>query len=468
MRLSLPLLCLLLFTHTAVAAEPLRVGFAEVDITPELGKRPVYLAGFGQDRKATKVHDPITARAVFLADPDGRTKVALVSVDVVGLFLPTVERVREKLPGFTYVLVSATHNHEGPDTLGLWGPRPFQSGIDPDYMKRVEEGCVEAVRKAEKAAAVVGELRIGKASDPDLINDTRLPVVKHDELVTMRFVGPAPARKPLGLVVQWNCHPEVLDSKNTEITADFVYYTVKHLRAKFDCPVVYLTGTVGGLMTTIRLPVKSEDGRELKDGTFEKSERYGTLVGKLAEKAVANEEAVAALPLRAASRQFLVPVDNNLYRLGWQLGTLQRPLYAWDGNPRPKEFRPATDISKPVAVKSEVGYLRLGEVEVAVIPGEIYPELVLGKVQDPPDPGADFPDAPIEPSIYGQMQGKHRMLIGLGNDELGYIIPKRQWDLNPPFCYGLKKAQYGETNSVGPEAAPIICGQFRELTAKRE
>jgi hypothetical protein len=461
--MRLALVVLLWVTPAATAAEPLRVGFAEVDVTPELGKKPVYLAGFGQDRKATKVHDPIMVRAVFLAD--GGTRVAMVSVDVVGLFLPVVERVRERLPGFAYVLVSATHNHEGPDTLGLWGPSPLKSGVDPDYLKRVEDGCVEAVRAAEKAAAAVGELHVGKASDPDLINDTRLPVVKHDELVTLRFVGPG--RKTLGLVVQWNCHPEVLDSKNTEVTADFPYYTVKHLRAKYDCPVAYFTGTVGGLMTTIRLPVKSEDGRDLGDGTFEKSERYGTLVGKLAERAVANEEAVNALPLRAASRQFLVPIDNNLYRIGWQLGTLQRPLFAWDGDPTPKEFRPATDVSKPVAAKSEVGYLRIGDVEIAVIPGEIYPELVLGKVQDPPDPGADFPDAPIEPAVYAQMKGKHRMLIGLGNDELGYVIPKRQWDLKPPFCYGLKKAQYGETNSVGPEAAPVICGVFRDLVQKQ-
>lgn len=462
MRLSLSLLTLILFTATATAAEPLRVGFAEVDVTPELGKKPVYLAGFGQNRKATKVHDPITARAVFLAEGD--TRVAMVSVDVVGLFLPSVERVRERLPGFTYVLVSATHNHEGPDTLGLWGPTPVQSGVDDEYLKRVEAGCAEAVRAAEKAAAAVGELRVGRAADPDLVNDTRQPIVKHDELVTLRFLGAA--QKPLGLVVQWNCHPEVLDSKNTEVTADFVHYTVKHLRAKYDCPVVYFTGTVGGLMTTIRLPVKSEDGRELKDGTFEKAERYGTLVGKLAEQAVSGDEAVKAVPLRAAGRQFLVPIENNLYRLGWQFGTLRRPLYAWDGNPTPKEFRPTTDVSKPVAAKTEVGLVRIGDVDIAVIPGEIYPELVLGKVQDPPDAGADFPDAPAEPAVYAQLPGKHRLLIGLGNDELGYIIPKRQWDEKAPYCYGLKKAQYGETNSIGPEAAPIICGVFRELVRK--
>ncbi len=109
----------------------------------------------------------------------------------------------------------------------------------------------------------------------------------------------------------------------------------------------------------------------------------------------------------------------------------------------------------PFSVRTEIGYLKLGEVEIAAIPGEIYPELVLGQVQDPADPGADFPDAAVEPGVYQQMKGPYRMLIGLANDEIGYIIPKRQWDERPPFCYGRMTAQYGEGNSLGPETAPL-------------
>src|SRR5437870_5228156 len=109
----------------------LRAGFGECDITPRLDGKPVYMAGFGKNRKATGVHDPLMARAVVFAHA-GR-KLAMVSVDVVGLFQATVERMRSKLPGFTYVLVSSTHNHEGPDTLGLWGPNALSSGIDPAY-----------------------------------------------------------------------------------------------------------------------------------------------------------------------------------------------------------------------------------------------------------------------------------------------------------------------------------------------
>ncbi len=91
----------------------------------------------------------------------------------------------------------------------------------------------------------------------------------------------------------------------------------------------------------------------------------------------------------------------------------------------------------------------------------------MSKVQDPADKGADFPDAPIEPGIYAQMKSKHRMIVGLANDEIGYIIPKRQWDEKPPYCYGRKKAQYGEENSLGPETAPIVCAMFRGLVERK-
>jgi hypothetical protein len=442
-----------------VSAGEFTVGFGEVDLTPDVETKTVYLAGFGQNRKATKVHDPIVARAVVLADGD--EKVALVSVDVVGLFLPVVERVRARLTGFKYVLVSATHNHEGPDTLGLWGASPVQSGIDPEYLKRVEAGCAAAVRAADKGRKPAAA-RVGAARDADLLRDNRLPVVKHDELVALHFRDPR-TDEPLGVLVQWNCHPETLGSKNTEVTADYIHATVKYLRASQKCPVAYFTGTVGGLMTTLGLPVKAADGKPLAEGTFEKADRYGQLVARLAEKALADAAPVALTPFDVRTRELLVPVDNNVYRLAWSFGVLDRTMYKWDGNPTPKAFEASKEVSKPAAVKTELGYLKLGALGIAAIPGEIYPELVLGKVEDPADPGADFPDAPIEPAIYAQMKSKHKMLIGLANDELGYLIPKRQWDAKPPFCYGLKKAQYGEMNSVGPDAAPVICGAFKEL-----
>src|SRR5207247_7991209 len=139
----------------------------------------------------------------------------------------------------------------------------------------------------------------------------------------------------------------------------------------------------------------------------------------------------------------------KLYQLGRKIGVLEGQAFLWAGDPYKAEPAPATETKKRLCLKTEVGWLRLGDLEAAAIPGEMYPELVLDKVQDPADPGADFPDAPTEPAVYKQMKGPHRMLVGLANDEIGYVIPKRQWDETPPYCYGRKKRQYGEINTHG-------------------
>jgi len=455
------LLLLLISAPTAVGAD-LKVGFGEADITPMLGKKPVYIAGFGTNRLATKVHDPIMARAVVL--DDGSKRLALVSVDLVGLFYPTVEAIRSGLPGFRHVLVSSTHNHEGPDTLGLWGRSPFQSGVDPDYLKQVVSGCISAVLAAEKKLGAVNA-HLGTARGPELLHDGRKPEVKHDELMALKFCKADGT--VAGIVVQWNCHPETLDDKNTELSADYVSTTVAVLQAKHKAPVVYFTGTVGGLMTSLKVPLKTADGRELKDGTFEKTEAYGRAVATLADKALDSSIPVQLTPFEVRVQPCLLPVENNIYRLAGQLGILNRPMYKFTDAADPKTWIVTADLSGTVAVKTEVGIIILGNLSIASIPGEIYPELVLGKIEDPAVPGADFPEAAKEAAIYPMMTSKHKMLIGLANDELGYFIPKRQWDDKAPFAYGLKKSQYGEINSIGPDAAGIISAAFRKAaTAK--
>jgi hypothetical protein len=447
------------------AETPLEAGFAETDITPKIGAKPVYLAGFGRGRKATGILDPLKARALVLRH--GKTKLALVSVDLIGFFHPYVREVRKGLPGFAYILVSSTHNHEGPDTLGLWGAGLFDSGVDPAYIKEVVRRVIQAVRTAD-AAARPANVRLGTARAPDLLHDGREPYVKHDELVALEFRH-AQTKKPMGLVVQWNCHPETLADRNTKVSGDFVGATVGHLQGRHHVPVVYLTGTVGGLMTSLNVPVRDGQGKLLADGTVEKTHRYGRLVGEVADMALAGAKPVRLTPFDLRHRRLYLPLANPLYVAAWKLGVLDRQSYLWTGDVDQAKPVTAKDAGKrPVCIRTELAYLRLGDLDVAAIPGEIYPELVLGKVQDPVDPGADFPDAPIEPSIYGQLRGRHRMLIGLANDEIGYIIPKRQWDVKPPFCYKRKKAQYGEQNSLGPETAPLLCGAFRKLVAGKK
>jgi hypothetical protein len=445
---------------TPAALPALEAGLAETDVTPEIKPdRPVWLGGFGHGRAATGVHDPLRARAVVLAS--GETKIAMVCVDVIGLFHATAERVRARLPSFTHIVVSSTHNHEGPDTMGLWGRTPFQSGIDADYLAHVEDRIVEAVKAADKARRSV-TAKVGSVLAPELLRDSREPYVKHDELTAL-LLRDAGDGHEVGIVMNWHCHPETLESKNTLVSTDFVGPTVETLKKKHRCPIVYLSGSVGGMMTTLRLPVKSADGKVLPEGSFEKTTRYGELLAEATERALKDARPARLTPLVARSRIVYLPLTNKLYLLAHQLGVLKRDAYVWTGDSEKATVAKIVEAGKEYAIRTEIGFLRLGDLEIAVIPGEIYPELVLGKVQDPVDPGADFPDAPIEPSIYAQMAGPHRMLIGLGSDELGYIIPKRQWDEKAPFCYGRTKAQYGEMNSLGPETAPLLCKTFQKL-----
>jgi hypothetical protein len=65
-----PVLLLLALSQPAAAAAPtpLQVGFAKRAITPAIGAKPVYMAGFDNDRKATGVHDDLWARAVAVSD----------------------------------------------------------------------------------------------------------------------------------------------------------------------------------------------------------------------------------------------------------------------------------------------------------------------------------------------------------------------------------------------------------------
>ncbi|MFM9032616.1 MAG: hypothetical protein ACKOTF_18455 [Opitutaceae bacterium] len=54
--------------------------------------------------------------------------------------------------------------------------------------------------------------------------------------------------------------------------------------------------------------------------------------------------------------------------------------------------------------------------------------------------------------------------LGLANDEVGYIIPRSEWDRMPPYLYDSAKSVYGEVNSLGPETAPRLHAAWRDLS----
>jgi hypothetical protein len=198
-------------------AADLLAGFGEAEITPDVsGDKPVYIAGYGMGRTARGVHDPLFARCSVLAS--GKERIALVSVDLVGLQYPQVKAIRAKLPHLTYVMVASTHNHEGPDVIGIWGRNPFHRGVDDAYLGLVVDRVVEAVGQAEKNLAPV-TAAFGTAEDDSLVGDSRKPIVKDGVIRVVKLTG-LKNDETAGLIVVWSCHPESLGSKNRLITAD--------------------------------------------------------------------------------------------------------------------------------------------------------------------------------------------------------------------------------------------------------
>ena len=272
------------------------------------------------------------------------------------------------------------------------------------------------------------------------------------------------------MLVQWNCHPEAMGSRNTEITADFPYATVAKLKDQHKCPILYMSGAIGGLMAPPRRSIKDGQGKILEEGDFEFCRVYGEAVADLATQASAAAEPMELTPFTVSAKPIAIPVTNPLYRLARVARILRREGRIWEGDfQKLGEIASEDTIDKPTAVESEVAYLRLGDLHVAGIPGELYPELIYGKFQEPAEPNADYPDAPLEPTVESILPGKKWLLFGLANDEIGYIIPRRQWDSAPPYAYGRETSQYGEINSCSPDVAPIIMQalqlRVRDVTA---
>ncbi len=468
--------------------EIIRVGFGKIAITPEVidtwndvdgnakyepekgdsyndlngnGKfDAVWIAGFHNRRPAQGIHDNIWARVMVL--DDGQTRLAIVGLDVVGFLHDDIVDIRKALPKYLnidYPIICSTHNHEGPDLVGIWGESPFKSGVNPDYMNFVKNQTVTAIERAVKNMRPA-KLRFAQdlENGANLVMDTRLPKEMDPGIRVIQAID-VETDTTLGSLISWGNHPETLWSRNLLISSDFPHFIResvengvrkgnKVLAKGIGGTSVYISSSVGGLMTT-RPDFTIPDpftGAQLTGATFEKAKAQGQQIGLLILDVLKSETAVeikkANIKLRA--KTISIPLDNNNFRLGFALGVIKHGTISW------------------MKVRTEVSAFQIGPASFITIPGEIYPEIVNGGVVSPP--GQDYAIAPLEvPPLRSFMQGKFKFVFGLANDEIGYIIPKSEWDVKPPYLYNDDESPYGEENSIGPETAPIVYSSLIEL-----
>src|ERR1041385_8190339 len=100
-----------------VAMGELRAGAGKRVITPDLQLHgPVYLAGFDHNRKATGIHDDLYVRCAAFST--GGRPLVVCGVDLIGVFFDDARKIRAKVDAD--VVIAALHDHEGPDTMGMW------------------------------------------------------------------------------------------------------------------------------------------------------------------------------------------------------------------------------------------------------------------------------------------------------------------------------------------------------------
>ncbi len=104
---------------------------------------------------------------------------------------------------------------------------------------------------------------------------------------------------------------------------------------------------------------------------------------------------------------------------------------------------------------AEIGYMEMGGVKVAFMPGEIVQDLICGGgslTADGSFTGKDF----CYPPIY-ELFGDDTICFGLMNDAIGYVVPDNDYSM------ALLGDHYQEMISLGEEAGSTIMRGFRDI-----
>jgi hypothetical protein len=455
----------------------------------------VWLAGFGNTRAATGVRgaehgprgagDGLWARALVLEQ--GETTLAIVTLDLIGVFHDHVDAMKLALDdaglSVDHLLIHSLHNHEGPDTMGMWGQSIVKSGVNPDYTVQVRETVVDVVGEAladlREVELTAGEVDVSGYSAEkgvnNVIRDSRDPWVVDETLAALRLAEPG--GRTVATVVAWDNHPEAMSDENTLMTSDYVHAlreTVEsgvawddHEREGVGGLCLFINGALGGMMTPLGVAPTDPDGQTWSSTGWEKTDTIGQLLGEMALDAIEGGSLHAEPQLSFAVQGFELPVENHGFQAMMSIGIFDRVPGCYD---------PEEDIDEDnlPCLATEVGLIELGGVRMLSIPGELLPELAVGgydgsHVNAPGhellDPGNEYPPdldaAPEGPYLLERLGGEVSFIIGLGNDEVGYIIPPYDFVLNEDVPWLLEAGgdHYEETNSLGPETAPLIEAQ---------
>jgi neutral ceramidase len=433
------------------------VGSASVDITPPL--TIPYLGYVPRQSYPTGVHDPLTARAIVFGE--GADRIGVLSADLLGLgnhILGPGRHVTNELRARVAdrtglcperLLVACTHAHSSPETLGITrlldvpAAAPWLEVLMDQLASAVAMACQNAVPCTLKAdrGAVLGvavnrrpgcaalpleDQAAGGRLDPSL----QLLVCEDDEGYARH------------VLLNFACHPVTVQVQPL-ISADYPgaarAIVERELGGCRTC--LFLQGAAGNLN-----PVRG-DTRDWRDVAL-----YGAMVGGEALLVAARllGDDTAALtdgPLLAATERVVIPPRSLPDRAECEAALAEcvarertaRDDEVWNATNHTHQAREALDLidrySEPQ--EAEVQVLRIGDMAVAGVPGELFCEWGFRIKNDSPAP--------------------YTFVAELANGWVGYLLNEGG------FTEGGYETSHGTWTQTGEDGAAMLSNAVARL-----
>lgn len=236
-------------TDTRAAQSVFRVGYAEVDITPE---KPLPMWGYGlrHDLLSVGVRDHLMASCIVMQA--GADKLAIVGLDLGrSLGEPHYSRILSRVrsdAGVNHVMICGTHTHHGPvlelRDIEQQGLGKFDDAIA--YVPRLEQRIIEVI---EAAASDLRDARMGWGSrdiDRNRNRHSKQAVAPRDTELTVIRLEEAGGR-PLAFIVSYAAHPVLLHPADLRWSADYPGVMKRSVNAMLGAPCLFLQGATGDL-----------------------------------------------------------------------------------------------------------------------------------------------------------------------------------------------------------------------------
>jgi len=245
--------------------------------------------------------------------------------------------------------------------------------------------------------------------------------------------------------VNYAAHPGMMGSECTKMSADWVHWFREDIKAATGGEVIFINGLIGGLV------YPHEKYPEDKPAA---TQFAGHRIAQLA--LAVSEEQKLEPKIGSMSQDIYLPVDNTLLTIAGLLKVIPAKMHA------------AGQGRYGLSLKSSLQYFEIGALHILTVPGEMFPELAYGGYLPEEEASSGSPDQNPTPLL--EIAGDPELVMfGLGNDELGYIIPPNDFYLDPKRPYftnafdHLGRKHYEETVSVGVQAAQIIADTFADM-----